>query len=865
MKESAVIEKDILPEKEMDLNALREEGIERLQELSGNKWTDHNIHDPGVTILETLCYALADLAYRADFDINDILYTTPNKKPGNTLYEPHEVLTTAPLSAFDFKALILDIDGVKNCDIVPSYNEKVIPGSFDVKIELQPDYDDDLERSEIKEKVSKLLKSQRPIGVVFDKVEFLEFDPVGILLEIELSERVEPKDILSESVRKIQEYFSPQIKFWSLPDLQKQGTPIDHIFEGPLLKNGFLPAEELQSHALRNTVFISDLVNLVMSIHGVSFVRNMKVVSDNDEEHNWTYSVKENKVPKINPLKTRIVCKYKNVNVFEGTSNLIELLSVSKINHRSSYTNNKLKKKAGEDRKLSSYYSIQNDFPETYGVGAKGAPAGANVKKLAAINQLKGYLLIYDQIMANFLSQLDHVKYLFSTEKIENTYAVQLMDDVPGIEMLYKQFIEIYYVNYNNLDDKRNIKAEWVRFLNENKGKLKEKIQRGFETQDEFLERRNRVLDHLLARLGIDTLKLELLIGMTQKEIISFKLNFLRNYPKLSYEKYSMGESSVFKGKTGLDSWLMMNTCLNGFHSSKFSDLAKMVGFNEGSSGINIEVYSNDEPLNTLLKYGTEINNYLENDNEVSVFNDKNEIVTKFNFDNENIQDKTLTAYNKIKELDIASERFIIIDHISLKPSDEMPCFGVDVIFNGKPFFVSDRKFSLSQLDIFTEEFSKQAKNGAGFLVVETSLKEFRIRFDSKAGTLFTRNYFSSVKEANDQLDLFIESFKDQPFIFSYFSKYENHYVNISNPFSFVVTVVLPTWPSKFQKAGFKKYIEDYFSHELPAHMAVNIKWLDYDAMNKFESAWEEYKGLQQQDAITKLSALDKIMIAMNF
>ena len=39
-------------------------------ELSGRVWTDHNLHDPGITTLEILCYALTDLAYRTGFSVS---------------------------------------------------------------------------------------------------------------------------------------------------------------------------------------------------------------------------------------------------------------------------------------------------------------------------------------------------------------------------------------------------------------------------------------------------------------------------------------------------------------------------------------------------------------------------------------------------------------------------------------------------------------------------------------------------------------------------------------------------------------------------------------------------------------------------
>ena len=58
---------------ELNYDFLREEGISLVQKYSGSKWTDYNYHDPGVTILEQLCYALTDLGYRANFRIEDLL------------------------------------------------------------------------------------------------------------------------------------------------------------------------------------------------------------------------------------------------------------------------------------------------------------------------------------------------------------------------------------------------------------------------------------------------------------------------------------------------------------------------------------------------------------------------------------------------------------------------------------------------------------------------------------------------------------------------------------------------------------------------------------------------------------------------
>ncbi|HVY70002.1 MAG TPA: hypothetical protein VHH73_08735, partial [Verrucomicrobiae bacterium] len=59
---------------------LRKEGIDYITALGSDFWTDFNLHDPGITLLEALCYALTDLAYRANFATADLL-TSPSGLP----------------------------------------------------------------------------------------------------------------------------------------------------------------------------------------------------------------------------------------------------------------------------------------------------------------------------------------------------------------------------------------------------------------------------------------------------------------------------------------------------------------------------------------------------------------------------------------------------------------------------------------------------------------------------------------------------------------------------------------------------------------------------------------------------------------
>ncbi|MGZ4117650.1 MAG: hypothetical protein ACXVPY_09220, partial [Bacteroidia bacterium] len=62
----------------MQYDLLRSEGLRHIQELAGKIWTDYNLSDPGISILEVLSYAITDLGYRTNYQIKDILAQDPD-------------------------------------------------------------------------------------------------------------------------------------------------------------------------------------------------------------------------------------------------------------------------------------------------------------------------------------------------------------------------------------------------------------------------------------------------------------------------------------------------------------------------------------------------------------------------------------------------------------------------------------------------------------------------------------------------------------------------------------------------------------------------------------------------------------------
>ncbi|MDR4498730.1 MAG: hypothetical protein MRK02_12550 [Candidatus Scalindua sp.] len=98
-----------------DFYHLRRKGIDFIIQMGSSLWTDYNIHDPGITILEAICYALTDLAYRAGWDIKDLLTPEPNEPfPKQPFFTARDILTVNPWTPDDFRRLLIDLESVRN-------------------------------------------------------------------------------------------------------------------------------------------------------------------------------------------------------------------------------------------------------------------------------------------------------------------------------------------------------------------------------------------------------------------------------------------------------------------------------------------------------------------------------------------------------------------------------------------------------------------------------------------------------------------------------------------------------------------------------------------------------------------------------
>ncbi|MDO9240255.1 MAG: hypothetical protein Q7U30_09575, partial [Methylicorpusculum sp.] len=119
-EQSVTIAKQPAQKTAEDFFELRREGIGYIAEMGSRFWTDYNTHDPGITLLEALCYALTDLAYRSNWDIKDLLMPPPAEadpeKPfaGQAFFTARDILTVNPVTPDDFRCSLIDLDTVRN-------------------------------------------------------------------------------------------------------------------------------------------------------------------------------------------------------------------------------------------------------------------------------------------------------------------------------------------------------------------------------------------------------------------------------------------------------------------------------------------------------------------------------------------------------------------------------------------------------------------------------------------------------------------------------------------------------------------------------------------------------------------------------
>jgi hypothetical protein len=383
-----------------------------------------------------------------------------------------------------------------------------------------------------------LLIAHRNLDEDYCNIKVIDIEEVAACADVEVKPNADIELVQAKIFLEIEKYFNPPVHLYTLEESLDSGAAVEDIFNGPILDYGFIKSGDLEAASFKSELYISDIMNKLMDIEGVVAINHLQLTKYDSEGNvvtgaadpgpqgydknkisaSWQLSMTSRHQPRLYLKSSRFVF-YKNglpfyPNMYE-VNDIITLLRGEverpKIK-RASDNSGDLDIPAGTFRDPEDYYPIQYSFPLTYGIGPDGLPPQASDTRKAQAMQLKGYLMVFEQLIGNAFAQLAHTADLFSlAPNVKHTYFI-------------KEFNNEIIKNYNLIVD----------------GLDKPTLEAIAETKTEFHERRNRFLDHIMARFGEQfdeyTFLLTNIHGkkVALDKLIDDKIDFLNSYPEIS-------------------------------------------------------------------------------------------------------------------------------------------------------------------------------------------------------------------------------------------------------------------------------------------------------------------------------------------
>lgn len=533
------------------------EGIEILQKLSGEVWTDYNHHDPGITLLESIVYAMSEMDYKAGNHMADLLIKEPDyklKSGDNAMFVCSDIMTTNPVTIDDLRKLIVDrVKSVKNVWINTltttysfkgsEFNVSDFSGIYAISVEMEYVSRSifESEKSQVYKDIRSTFYEHRNICEYLYDINIFEPYELTFKIDITIEEMVHGEHMLAQAINAMNAYLSQEVQFKSLWELQND-LPTAEIFNGPKLHNGFVVDSSLQDQMTR--VHVLDLINLIGGLEGIIRVNSIEIFHQpGGPDSEWVELDAEYidipkdhfpslKIPERNQdviFRTSGLRYHADIN--EVINELAYVDSVKYGNLRSgSKQSNEIPIPEGKYLGISSHYPVRFHLPDHYGVGHHGLISGLETIRYAQANQLKSYLLPIDQLMANMLGLMANTNQLYDVS-INNydSYFSQVLEDIEE---------SLHLIDVPDKKKKRDQIHDW-------EGKLEE-LDNFFDINS--TDRLQRVTDDLLARFSESYPSYSLSKSYAQlypfltreeiaKRILKAKREYIDNYDNISYER----------------------------------------------------------------------------------------------------------------------------------------------------------------------------------------------------------------------------------------------------------------------------------------------------------------------------------------
>ncbi len=569
-----------LPEA-VDFSRLKDRGIEALKHSVGAVWSNYNDSDPGVTMLDQLCYALTELGYCAQFPIADVLTHADGKiHYHDQFFEPQDILTTGPVTVDDYRRLIHDqIPEVRVVYLVQETYSAIdlgtrLTGRYHARLAAHEGTSPS-QLNAILQRAYVLLNQHRNIAEAFLPVQALRTQTITLYGSVVLDPAADMAQVMSTLRDDLLNYCAPLPQRAGFQELRAQGLSTDQIFDGPIMHRGWIGGAAALGEKL-DRVSLFELVSLLAAIPGVAYVESLSFVpaASNTPDQPSTTGISEDALgvialdPSFSFSQNGATMPADSVAV--GASSGAASLEAMHSRHQAASIDASLALAPalprGTYRDIEQYYSVQNTFPDQYHIGPNALHADAPSYQVACARQLKGYLMPFDQLLANQFSQLAHLGELFSFhppkphtarartgkpvdvdgighKRFSTTYFCQPLYQVPDVKPLLAGHDEFRYQFLQAGPDKLIEQAEWTAYKQFPFNQYVHGLQQGLESEREADTRRDAMLNHLMARHGDDGKQYDEIIsrcawlGNGMRTRIAVKSIWLQNFQKLSYRR----------------------------------------------------------------------------------------------------------------------------------------------------------------------------------------------------------------------------------------------------------------------------------------------------------------------------------------
>jgi hypothetical protein len=859
--------------------------LKYIEELSHKLWTDYNVHDPGVTVLEMLCYAITDLGYRISMPVEDILAS-----PKDNLRHMHEqflsaikALPSCPVSADDYRQLFVRIEGIRNAWIAAS-DRRIVAKFKDLDVKGVPelhykadgetvdpkkahefklrglnnillDYDESNllteEEKELDDAAQELLIAQKKEDIAqrvreiyhryrnlcedLDTVSEVPLQGVVICGDVDIEPSADPEKVWAQIVFNIDQYLAPDIPFHSLQEMQEMGKTTDEIFQGPVFDFSEDYHYRTPGNPFSKKGFIckedleaSGLRTEVRLSDIIRIIMNTEGVKLIKEIAFGLCSCDEKDMDKV---REAVTGDQWNLCISPGHKPVF-CLDNSVLNMWKDVMPIELKTDEALDdlAQLREEWNASQRSKETEDIPM---PDG-EYRDIQDYQTFQNYFPetygigrsgLPDSATAERKSQAKQLKaYLLFFEQVLSNYFAQLAN----VGVLFSADTSIartYFANaVKGLKEVDEIFDDVDNWEDEVAAILKDK------GLDPYVSRKNMFLDHLLARFAEQFndyvfLMHRLYAQDADRTIIRHKVDFLDDYYNMSTSRGS-----------GFDYYNLLTSeekLVNVPGMEK--RISRLLGFNHykrlSLAKLSYTVEKTAQGYNWSISMGTDV--ILESENKTF--------------------GKKADAY---EEMGLASLLGCEIEHYKavLSDNDQKVSFNL-VDTKGNILAIHPDKYDVLAGELETGSYSALNTKLEG--IISYFLHEFRLEGMYVVEHLLLRPDFDIPETKHELfLPLCIEP--------------DGTYCRPLDPYSFRVTVVLPGYSMRLRNKYFRRFAERLIRMETPAHVLPRICFVNEEYMKKFEDAYNDWLNDRQnsedpmkQAADDKLKALIEVLEEM--